>query len=127
MHAFGFAHYPLLFAIVVFAAGVKEAMLHNEKSAILLAGGVALFLLSDVWFRRVLRIGTLRWRLLGAVAALLTVPIGLKFTLTQMLALAAVLEQLGVRPLPASLGPRPNVNTRGETVGELRVNGELEK
>ena len=47
--------------------------------------------------------------------------------LAAALALAAVLEQLGVRPLPASLGPRPNVNTRGETVGELRVNGELEK
>ena len=47
--------------------------------------------------------------------------------LAAALALAAVLEQLGVRPRPASLGPRPNVNTRGETVGELRVNGELEK
>src|SRR6266516_1198361 len=38
-----------------------------------------------------------------------------------------VREGLGVRPRPASLGPRRNVNTRGETVGELRVNGELEK
>src|SRR5256885_793889 len=47
--------------------------------------------------------------------------------LAAALALAAVLEELGVRPRPASLGPRPNVNTRGETVGELRVNGELEK
>jgi len=43
------------------------------------------------------------------------------------LALAAVLEELGMRPRPASLGPRPNVNTRGETVGELRVNGGLER
>ncbi|HEX4628533.1 MAG TPA: asparaginase, partial [Gemmatimonadales bacterium] len=43
------------------------------------------------------------------------------------LAMAAVLEALGLRPQPASLGPRPNVNTRGETVGELRVNGELEQ
>ena len=47
--------------------------------------------------------------------------------LAAALALAAVLEELGVRPRPASLGPRPNVNTRGETVGELRVNGGLEK
>jgi len=45
--------------------------------------------------------------------------------LAAALALAAVLEELGVRPRPASLGPRPNVNTRGETVGELRVNGGL--
>lgn len=43
------------------------------------------------------------------------------------LALAAVLEALGLRPRPESLGPRPNVNTRGETVGELRVIGGLEQ
>lgn len=91
LHAYGFAHYPLLFAIVVFAAGVKKAMVDNSKGALLLGGGVALFLLSDVWFRRVLRIGTLKYRLLGVAAAALTVPLGLKFTLGQMLALAIVL------------------------------------
>src|SRR3989449_1039410 len=45
--------------------------------------------------------------------------------LAAALAMAAVLEELGLRPRPASLGARPNVNTRGETVGELRVNGGL--
>src|SRR6059036_1062478 len=43
------------------------------------------------------------------------------------LAMAAVLEELGLRPRPASLTARPSVNTRGETVGELRVNGGLEQ
>jgi len=43
------------------------------------------------------------------------------------LAMAAVLEELGLRPRPASLLARPSVNTRGETVGELRVNGGLEQ
>jgi L-asparaginase II len=43
------------------------------------------------------------------------------------LAMAAVLEELGLRPRLASLTARPNVNTRGETVGELRVNGGLEQ
>ncbi len=47
--------------------------------------------------------------------------------LASALALAAVLETLGLRPRPESLGARPNVNTRGETVGELRVNGGLEQ
>ncbi|HVH68553.1 MAG TPA: asparaginase [Gemmatimonadales bacterium] len=47
--------------------------------------------------------------------------------LASALAMAAVLESLGLRPRPASLGARPNVNTRGETVGELRVNGQLEQ
>ena len=48
-------------------------------------------------------------------------------TLASALALAAVLEQLGLRPQPASLQARPIVNTRGETVGALRVNGGLEQ
>jgi L-asparaginase II len=43
------------------------------------------------------------------------------------LAIAAVLEALGLKPRPASLTVRANVNTRSETVGELRVNGGLEK
>ena len=47
--------------------------------------------------------------------------------LASALALAAALETLGLRPRPDSLGARPNVNTRGETVGELRVNGGLEQ
>ncbi|HYL56889.1 MAG TPA: asparaginase [Gemmatimonadales bacterium] len=47
--------------------------------------------------------------------------------LASALALAAVLEALGLRPLPPTLGPRPNLNTRGEPVGELRVNGGLEQ
>ncbi len=47
--------------------------------------------------------------------------------LASALAMAAVLEALGLRPRPASLVARPNVNTRGETVGELRVNGGLEQ
>ncbi len=43
------------------------------------------------------------------------------------LAMAGVLEELGLRPRPAGLTARPNVNTRGETVGELRVKGGLEQ
>ena len=43
------------------------------------------------------------------------------------LAIARVLEQLGLAPQPASLAARPNLNTRGETVGELRVFGALEQ
>jgi L-asparaginase II len=45
--------------------------------------------------------------------------------LAAALALAAALEELGLRPRPASLTAYPNVNTRGETVGELRVSGGL--
>jgi len=41
------------------------------------------------------------------------------------LALAAVLGELGLRPQPDSLVSRPTQNSRGETVGEMRVNGGL--
>jgi L-asparaginase II len=43
------------------------------------------------------------------------------------LAIARVLEQLGLVPQPSSLAARPNLNTRGEAVGELRVFGALEQ
>lgn len=42
------------------------------------------------------------------------------------LAMAAVLEELGLRPRPPSLMTLPNLNTRGEKVGELVVAGGLE-
>jgi len=70
----------------------------------------------------------------GVYCALLTqqrLGVALKVTdghaIASALAMAAVLEQLGLRPRPASLQVRPTVNTRGETVGELRVNGGLEQ
>jgi L-asparaginase II len=44
-----------------------------------------------------------------------------------VLALGAVLAELGLTPQPAALAARPIVNTRGETVGELRVQGPLER
>jgi len=43
------------------------------------------------------------------------------------LAIAAVLAELGLKPQPASLLTRPITNSRGETVGEMRVNGGLTK
>jgi L-asparaginase II len=42
------------------------------------------------------------------------------------LAIAGVLDALGLRPQPESLARRPVHNTRGEPVGELRVFGSLE-
>ena len=41
------------------------------------------------------------------------------------LAIAAVLAELGLKPQPASLLRRPIANSRGETVGEMRVSGGL--
>jgi len=43
------------------------------------------------------------------------------------LAIARTLEELSLRPQPDSLRARPIHNTRGESVGELRVFGSLER
>jgi L-asparaginase II len=43
------------------------------------------------------------------------------------LAIAAVLTELGLKPQPASLLKKPIANSRGETVGEMRVNGGLSR
>jgi len=44
-----------------------------------------------------------------------------------VLAMAATLAELGLRPQPAHLLSQPIPNTRGEPVGEMRVNGTLER
>ena len=48
-------------------------------------------------------------------------------SLASALAIAAVLGELGLRPQSASLLRKPITNSRGETVGEMRVNGGLER
>ncbi len=46
-------------------------------------------------------------------------------SLASALAIASVLAELGLKPQPASLLKKPITNSRGETVGEMRVNGGL--
>jgi len=44
-----------------------------------------------------------------------------------VLAMAAVLRELGLEPQPESLLATPTRNSRGEVVGEMRVIGRLSK
>ncbi len=48
-------------------------------------------------------------------------------SLASALAIAAVLAELGLQPQPAGLLKKSITNSRGETVGEMRVNGGLER
>jgi low temperature requirement protein LtrA len=96
LNAYGYAHYPLLLGIVVLAAGVKVAIAKSTAElslaqALALGGGVALFLLGDVAYRRVLSIGRSRYRLWGAVGVMATVPLGLVRAVAEMIALILVL------------------------------------
>jgi low temperature requirement protein LtrA len=102
LYAYGYAHYLLLFGIVAFAAGVKKAIGHAfdhlaVPEALVLAGGVAIFLAADVLFRRALAVTPTGVRAVGAAVALLTVPVGLWMSAAQLAALAlAVLATLVV-------------------------------
>ena len=94
--AFGWAHYFLLLGIVIVAAGIKKAVGHafdhlTVGQAVALAGGLAVYLLGDVAFRRVLSIGRLRYRAGAAVLALATVPIGLAYAGLQIALLIGLL------------------------------------
>jgi low temperature requirement protein LtrA len=81
LHAFGYVHVPLLIAIVMAAAGVKKTIGHPGDelgwgAAGLLGGGVALFLLSEVGFQRVLGLASSAWRPAAAAGAAAAIPLG---------------------------------------------------
>ena len=94
--AFGYWHYGLLLAIVAVAAGLKKAVGDPYDPletwvALELAAGTALFIGSEVGFRRTLGIGRSGIRLIAALAALATIPLGTEITATaQVGALAAI-------------------------------------
>jgi low temperature requirement protein LtrA len=95
--AFGYAHWLMLLGIVAIAAALKTVIGHASDSvalapALFLAGGLAVFLVGDVLFRAVLRIGVGRWRAAAAVLALATVPLGTELAgVVQLAALVVVL------------------------------------
>jgi low temperature requirement protein LtrA len=83
VRAFGYWHLAILLGIVVLAAGLKHAIGHafdrlDLAHALLLAGGIAVFLAGDVGFRRTLRLGPDRFRVAAAGLCLATIPLGLK-------------------------------------------------
>jgi low temperature requirement protein LtrA len=96
VHAFGWAHVPLLFGVIALATGVKKAIGHAAEpisfaQALVLGGGVAAFLLGDALFRSILRLGTPYFRIFAGIGALLTVPLGLWLSAVGQLAALVVL------------------------------------
>ncbi len=81
LRAFGYWHLPMLLGIIAIAAVAREATAHPFSSltwarAAILAAGVTAYLAGDVLFRAELRIGTTRWRAVGALVALAAIPVG---------------------------------------------------
>jgi low temperature requirement protein LtrA len=95
--AYFFAYLPMLLGIITLAAGVKESIGEvghrlDPAPAVTLGAGVALYLAGDVAFRTALRIGPVAARAVAAVAALLTIVLGIYVAgAVQLVALVLVL------------------------------------
>jgi low temperature requirement protein LtrA len=95
--AFGYAFLPLLLGIIASSAALKKATGHpfdevEFARALQLAGGVALFMAGDAMFRAVLGLGAAPWRVVAAVVAFATIPLGTAVSATaQIAALVAIL------------------------------------
>jgi low temperature requirement protein LtrA len=81
LRGFGYWHFGILLGIVAVAAGLKKAIgePYEPLDAWIAAGlavGAALFIASEVGFRRTFGIARNRVRLLGALVVLATVPLG---------------------------------------------------
>jgi low temperature requirement protein LtrA len=103
--AYGYWHLPILLGIVAIAFALKKSTGHafdqlDLAPALGLGGGVAVFLVGDIFFRRTLGLGSGRLRAAAALLALATVPIGTEASafaqlaaLVLLLAGALVLER----------------------------------
>ncbi|MEV7415994.1 low temperature requirement protein A [Streptomyces sp. NPDC089919] len=97
MLAYYYFFVPVLIGVAVFAAGVKKALGHLGDPlaggpALALAGGVGLYLAGDMAFRKVLRIGTVRYRAAALAGVLATAAAGHRLNgAAELAALLAVL------------------------------------
>ena len=81
IEGFGYTHILILLGILAIAAALKATTGHpfdelEEAKALALGGGLAIFLLGEAWMRHVLGMGAEWGRVLTALLALATVPIG---------------------------------------------------
>ena len=96
LHAYWFAHLLMIAGIVIAAAGL-EAVVTNvvrpvtSLTAWRLAAGVAVYLAGELLFRRTLRLGPVRTRVVAAGLAAATVPVGLTGGYIAQLTLLVVL------------------------------------
>ncbi|MEU5596769.1 low temperature requirement protein A [Streptomyces sp. NPDC020298] len=97
MNAYYYAFLPMLLGIAYLAAGVKKTLGHLTEElatgpALALAGGVALFLVGDVAFRRAMRLLPVRHRAVAAPVALAAALLGVRWSAAvELIALVTVL------------------------------------
>jgi low temperature requirement protein LtrA len=106
LYGFGYAFLPILSGIIVFAAGIKNAVVQSGEpltasTAWLLAAGVATYLVGLALFRQLLGIGPIGARLAIAGAVLPSAMIGLAISPEAQLGVLATLVVGGVLAEPA--------------------------
>jgi low temperature requirement protein LtrA len=96
LQAYWFGHLLMIAGIVVAAAGL-EGVITNlvrpvpSETAWRLAAGVAVYLAGDILFRHVLRLGSLKIRLVAAALGVATAPVGLAVGYVTQLTLLVLL------------------------------------
>jgi len=124
MHAYEFAHVPMLLGIIVLSVGVHRVVGRAFEAlpwadAIALAGGVALYLVGHAAFLRLFGLRGAAHRLGAAALVLATVPLGHLIAIAQLAAIpiimmaAAVIEDV---PEARRTG-RKEVRSFGRTAG----------
>ncbi|NUU24606.1 MAG: low temperature requirement protein A [Streptomycetaceae bacterium] len=99
---YGYGHYALLLGVLLFAAGVKNAVAHptdrlDAAQACTLAGGLALFLAANVVTRVTFRISPNGYRVGAVLSLAATIPLGmLASALAEVAAIVAALTVAGV-------------------------------
>jgi low temperature requirement protein LtrA len=82
LYAFGFGQLVMIAGIVLAAAGIKRLLEHLHEPAtlatcVLLGAGIAVYLIGDVLFRRLIGITSSRLRVAAALASIATILVGL--------------------------------------------------
>jgi low temperature requirement protein LtrA len=114
----------MLLGIIATAAGVKKTVEHlserlDPQAALLLGGGMAVYLAGEGLFRALLRIGAAGNRFAAAVCCVASVVLGVTMTaLIQLLALVGVVVGMLL------LDNRPVTATRDRRTREARWTGD---
>ena|SRR5947209_702096 len=111
----------MLLGIAILAAGLKKAIGHLGDAlptapAIALAGGVAVFLVGDVCFRESLRISSVFFRTVGAIAVLATIPLAGASAAAELLGLTIVMVLMLVAEEDARRRQSRGPFSRGESI-----------